>query len=62
MVKQQLRHITEPLPSRRDTAVQEHAVESSLHGISNPASGGLKSVPVSGKEVADSKGEAVTEW
>eukprot|EP00975_Prorocentrum_lima_P010530 2237067-Prorocentrum_lima.AAC.1 len=32
------------------------------HGISNPASGGLKSVPVAGKDVADSKGEALIEW
>eukprot|EP00975_Prorocentrum_lima_P049510 10358679-Prorocentrum_lima.AAC.1 len=39
------------------------AVENSLrHGISNLASGGLESVPVSGKEVADSKGEALIEW
>eukprot|EP00975_Prorocentrum_lima_P025158 5281562-Prorocentrum_lima.AAC.1 len=35
----------------------QQAGEHSLwRGISNPTSGGLKSVPVSGKEVADSKG------
>eukprot|EP00975_Prorocentrum_lima_P014008 2976831-Prorocentrum_lima.AAC.1 len=32
------------------------------HGFSNPATAGLKSVPVSCKEVADSKGEALLEW
>eukprot|EP00975_Prorocentrum_lima_P019128 4024487-Prorocentrum_lima.AAC.1 len=40
----------------------QQAVENSLrHGINNPASGGLKSVPTSGKEVAESKGEAMIE-
>eukprot|EP00975_Prorocentrum_lima_P070083 12929958-Prorocentrum_lima.AAC.1 len=32
------------------------------HGISNPASGGLKSQPSTGKEVADNKREAFIDW
>eukprot|EP00975_Prorocentrum_lima_P036644 7706325-Prorocentrum_lima.AAC.1 len=43
-------------------ATQDEVEKSFQHGIGNPATGGLKCVPVSRKEVADSKGEAMLEW
>eukprot|EP00975_Prorocentrum_lima_P050082 10487827-Prorocentrum_lima.AAC.1 len=62
MMKQQLKQIKVPKIKKFEKEelylpnASQEAVEKSLrHGISNPASAGLKSVPVSCKEVADRK-------
>eukprot|EP00975_Prorocentrum_lima_P018865 3973421-Prorocentrum_lima.AAC.1 len=43
-------------------ATQDGVKKSFEHGFGNPAAGGLKSVPVTCKEVADRSGEAMLEW
>eukprot|EP00975_Prorocentrum_lima_P016288 3455534-Prorocentrum_lima.AAC.1 len=43
-------------------ATQDEVEKSFQHGIGDPATGRLESVPVTCKDVADSKGEAMLEW
>eukprot|EP00975_Prorocentrum_lima_P012844 2723246-Prorocentrum_lima.AAC.1 len=61
MIKQQLRHIKEAPPTRKELVAQQDDHYNRKEEF-DPASGGLMSVPVSGEEVADSKGEALIGW
>eukprot|EP00975_Prorocentrum_lima_P014765 3131235-Prorocentrum_lima.AAC.1 len=42
-------------------AIQDEAKKGFEHGVSNPAAG-LKSAPVTCKEVADNRGDTMLEW